>query len=94
VQPSQSLLALHQAVGTALAGAAGFRSETRPYSPHVTLARLDQGVSSDAAGDFLERHMAFQMESVRLQQYGLYSSRFIDGIPHYAEVASFRLAPQ
>lgn len=94
VQPSQPLLALHQAVGTALAAAVGFRSESRPYSPHISLARLDQGVSSDAVGNFLARHKACRMELVRLWKFGIYSSRFIDNIPHYTEVASVPLRKQ
>ncbi|MCB9687113.1 MAG: RNA 2',3'-cyclic phosphodiesterase [Alphaproteobacteria bacterium] len=45
LEESDALLALHRDVGRALA-AVGFEAETRPYHPHVTLARCKASASA------------------------------------------------
>jgi 2'-5' RNA ligase len=68
---SPPLCALHRAVGVALAGV-GVPLEDRPYSPHVTLARVDS--PSPAVTLFLEQHRDFEIDSVPIRQFALYSS--------------------
>src|SRR5207249_3348772 len=52
VTGSTELFRLHAAVEAALAGE-GFQPETRPYSPHVTLARCGPEVPARVVDEFL-----------------------------------------
>src|SRR5260370_33178183 len=59
VQSSPSLLALHHSIGTVLTDAIGFQPEERPYSPHVTLARLNSPVPAVAMERYLQESKGF-----------------------------------
>ena len=88
VKASGPLLALHTAIAAALADAIGYRAESRPYSPHVTLARLDPTIVPVLIGDYLDKNKGFRIPSVAIQKLRLYSSTFRDNMPRYVEVAS------
>src|SRR6187549_2606504 len=64
---------LHQAVGGALT-LKGFPTESRPYNPHVTLARCKAGVSPEVVRDFLIRHAPFETAPIPVSGFRLYSS--------------------
>lgn len=89
IESSPSLLALHHATGIALSEAICFQLEQRPYSPHITLARLNGDVTSSFIEHYLEKTKGFQVQSVLLNKLALYSSVFVNGIPHYREEAVF-----
>ncbi len=91
VEHGLPLFALHKAIGIALTEAIGFQPEDRPYSPHVTLARLNEPGAPGAVDHYLEKNMGFQVSSVALRQFVLYSSVFIDGVPQYREEATYSL---
>jgi 2'-5' RNA ligase len=91
VEHDPALLALHAAVALVLSEAIGFHPEERPYSPHVTLARLNEPGPGGNVERYLEENMNFQVSFVAITQFVLYSSDFIDGIPHYREVATYSL---
>jgi hypothetical protein len=65
--------------GTVLAEAIGFRPEARPYSPHVTLARLNSPAPPDLVEMHLEEHNGFVLPPVPIDRFVLYSSSFVDG---------------
>ena len=87
VAPSAELHALHAALGAVLGEAIGYRPETRPYRPHVTLARL----AAPLPNGYLERHRAFACDRIRSPEFTLFESDFRDGVPAYREVISFPL---
>jgi RNA 2',3'-cyclic 3'-phosphodiesterase len=91
VEVNADLIALHRSVGTALADAIGFRSEDRPYSPHVTLARLNAVIPPDVIDRYLEANQGFGIPSVPIDRFVLYSSHFGDNVPNYREEAIFPL---
>jgi 2'-5' RNA ligase len=91
VENSSSLLALHQSIGTILTKIIGFQPETRPYSPHVTLARLKTPALEAAAQQFLEKNKSLQLSPVLVDRFALYSSVFVNDIPQYREEAEYRL---
>lgn len=90
VKPGKELLGLHSAVAEALSGV-GFRPESRPYTPHVTIARCGPGSDGRIADEFLARNGAFSLGAVRVSSFGLYSSAFVANAPVYRRERSFRL---
>jgi 2'-5' RNA ligase len=92
VEKSPALLDLHASVGAVLTDAIGYRPEARPYSPHVTLAYLDLPVPPDWIERYLEENKGFQVRSVPVGRFVLYSSAFEDNTPRYREEATFPLA--
>ena len=82
-----ALTALQAAVEQALVPL-GFAPEDRPFSPHITLARL-KGEGSVAR--FLDRHGAFRAEPFTVSEFHLVSSTLTPGGPNYRHEATFPL---
>jgi 2'-5' RNA ligase len=92
VEKCPALLDLRESVGAVLTEAIGYRPETRPYSPHVTLAYLDLPVSPEWVERYLEENKGFEGPSVPVGRFVLYSSVLADNTPRYREEAFFPLA--
>lgn len=90
VEANADLISLHRCVSAALTDAIGFRPEARPYSPHVTLARLNEPGLSDVIDACLNANAGFVLPSVPLDRFVLYSSEFRGGTPKYKEEAVLR----
>jgi RNA 2',3'-cyclic 3'-phosphodiesterase len=88
---SPALVALHKAIGAALFAAIRFRPEKRRYSPHLTLARLDRRVGQDMVKNFLQEQRDFQVPSVLLDRFVLYSSLLTNAGSQYHEEGVFPL---
>lgn len=75
VQATPGLLALHAAVGDKLV-AAGFQTEKRPYSPHVSLAKIKckDTREEDMLWTFAEENVAFQSPVFRVETFTLFES--------------------
>ena len=91
VEANEDLTALHRAIGTVLTDAIGFRPEERPYSPHITLARLDDPAPPEVIDRYLEENRGFVVPSVRIDRFVLFSSSFADNVPKYQEEGQFAL---
>jgi 2'-5' RNA ligase len=91
VKTNGPLPALHKSIAAALKGTIGYRSESRPYSPHVTLARLDPTISPVLVDGHLDKYKGFRIESVPIRELRFYSSTFRDNVPCYVEEVSVRL---
>jgi len=91
VDRSDSLFALHHCIGTILTDAIGFQPEDRPYSPHITLARLNTPDLTGAIERYLNDSKSLQVPSVLVNRFVLYSSVFVDNVPKYREEAVFHL---
>lgn len=70
IDDNPALAALYQQVEAAL-GKAGLPPEDRPFSAHITLARLDP--PKDAA-TFLDAHRAFETRVIPVERFVLFSS--------------------
>jgi RNA 2',3'-cyclic 3'-phosphodiesterase len=91
VAANAELLELHRSVGAAMAAAIDFRPEDRPYSPHITLVRLNAPVPPELIDRYLEQNKGFGIPSVLIDGFVLYSSDFVDNLPHYREETAFPL---
>ena len=90
VRVTSELLRLYDAIATALAPT-GFQPEARPYSPHITLARCERGVPMGFIEEFVARNAQFELPSIPITEFVLYSSEFVGGVPKYRRERSFRL---
>jgi 2'-5' RNA ligase len=91
VEVNADLVELHKMVGTGLAEAIGFRPEARAYTPHVTLARINQPAPPGFVVDYLTENQGFTVSAARIDRFSLYSSGFADNVPRYQEEAMFWL---
>lgn len=82
VRDNSELLSLHVGIGNAL-GAAGFPLETRPYSPHITLARCGYQIRGDVVEKFLTRNHELVLPSIPIKGFALYSSTNVNDAPVY-----------
>ena len=82
VRVTAELLQVHSAVGTAIA-AAGYSVESRPYSPHITLARCTPQLARDAVDSFLSSHPQFELPPIDVTGFALYSSTTTSAGPEY-----------
>ena len=71
-EPEYAIRRLHAMVEDALTEA-GVERDQRPFSPHLTLARLRDARFADADG-FLERGRSFHTEEFPVEEFSLYSS--------------------
>jgi 2'-5' RNA ligase len=85
---SAELRRLHSLVGTALYRE-GFRSESRPYIPHITLARCDAALSAEEVIGFLAQHASFALAPLDVTSFTLYSSIIAAGVPTYRPECTF-----
>jgi 2'-5' RNA ligase len=92
VELSLALAALHNEIGAALEKEIGFRPETRPYFPHITLARIRDPVSRESIDQYLIDRRDFAVWEFPVAQMGLYSSRFRGNMPSYVAEAVFSVA--
>jgi len=92
VVTNPELLTLHAAIGTAIADSnSGVRLETRPYTPHLTVARCEALAAPGVVDEFLSRNAAFGLPRVEVTAFGLFSSALVDGVPVYRRERSFPL---
>lgn len=88
--PQPALLALQTQVAAALT-ALGFPPEDRPYSPHLTLARVKAEDALPAAERFLAAHAGFRAGPVRVEAFTLYASDLTPRGARYTPQARYPL---
>lgn len=91
VRKNPELLVLHGAIGAALVRE-GFRPESRPYAPHITLARWEPGVPPAVIAEWIASHAAFSLTDVPVTEVALYSSTFVGDAPVYRRERVVELA--
>jgi RNA 2',3'-cyclic 3'-phosphodiesterase len=94
VERNDPLQELQRQTGTALAGAIGFQPESRPYSPHVTLARVKPSASLNAITGYLSSAHNRRSESFTVDSYSLFASDLSGSVPRYQEIHRFPLQNQ
>ncbi len=90
VQSHPSLMALQKQVTLALTNV-GFVAEDRPYSPHVTLARLQAERPLPVVDAFLNENRTFQTEPMPVMEFVLFSSVLLPEGPRYKREAVYPL---
>ena len=81
VQSSPELVGLHASVGKRIADL-GIKTETKPYKPHVTLARCKPAVRS-LIPEFVASHDSLSIPNIPIVAFALYSSDLSRGAPEY-----------
>lgn len=60
----------------------GFDAETRPFKPHITLARVKGGSKGDIIS-FINKHKQFYIPDIPINEFVLYESKlYPDGVVH------------
>jgi 2'-5' RNA ligase len=77
IRPSSGLIELHAAVGRVLSQL-GIPVESRPYAPHVTLARLTPQASPRLTEDFLATHAGLSLPEMSVTSFVVYESQKTD----------------
>ena len=73
VAPEPALLELHAGISQALVQGE-IAVETRPYRPHITLARCKPYAPRRVMHDFLEHNAGLELPQVKVSEFALYSS--------------------
>lgn len=73
VKAGAPLMKLHEEIGKALQ-AGGVMVETRPYRPHITLARCKSPAPPEMVRDFLAQSGKLVLPAVPVSKFALYSS--------------------
>ncbi len=89
VEKSEALMALQKRIDQALTRA-GYPTDEKRYTPHVTLARLHRPDEARVAG-FIAEHNLFRAEPFMAEQFTLFSSHLTSEGAHYAPEADYRL---
>ena len=82
IQENPSLLELHRKVAECLA-VEGFQPETRPFSPHITVARCGPQVPNGVIQTFLTDHADLYLPDIPVDRVNLYSSTLTSRGPRY-----------
>lgn len=92
IEESSSLQQLHQRVSAALQ-TTGYQPESRPYNPHLTLARFKKD-KPDAGrlAHYLATHHGFQTPQFAITHFTLYASQLENDGVMYAPQEHYRLA--
>jgi 2'-5' RNA ligase len=83
------LVRLHDRIAASL-DHAGFPAETRKFTPHVTLARLNRS-PRDRVASFIAGHALLRLPPFRAESFTLFSSGFGHDHPTYRPEAVFGL---
>jgi 2'-5' RNA ligase len=83
--------AIEREVSARLAGV-GVQPEDRPYSPHLTLARV-RDAGGLRADTLLERHRAVELGATRVEAITLFESRLSPKGPTYVPLCRTPLEP-
>jgi RNA 2',3'-cyclic 3'-phosphodiesterase len=78
LQPCPALMNLHHRLGAALRSHQ-FSVETRPFAPHITLARCRRGVPTELIETFLQSQRTLSLPPISVRSFELYSSHLANG---------------
>lgn len=82
VREHPGLRALHQAVADVLSSR-GIRQESRPYTPHIAVARCGPEVPTEVIKNFVVEHQRFALPAETVTTFCLYTSMFVSEVPRY-----------
>ncbi|MBL8164431.1 MAG: RNA 2',3'-cyclic phosphodiesterase [Anaerolineae bacterium] len=69
----------------------GIAEDTRPYAPHITLARLKNAPPPESVRQFLARHGGYESDAIVADAFTLYSSVLAPGGATYRVEARYIL---
>jgi len=83
---------LYLKLGETLQQAIGYQPEDRPYSPHITLARVKRRLRREELQDYWEEQRGLNIREIPVDRFVLYESLFSAGRLEYREEASWTLS--
>lgn len=92
IEENPPLAHLHQKLGDTLQQAIGFEPEDRPFSPHITLARVKRRLKREQLQEYWNEQRELDIRGIPVDRFVLYESLFSDGRLEYCEEASWRLS--
>lgn len=92
LQEKTLLLQLQEMVEWSLENV-GLVRDTRPFSPHITIARLKEGPKDDIS-PYLVKHESFNLPSFTVSEFYLYSSTLTPGGAIHKKEATYPLHPK
>ena len=92
VAPHAPLRELHAQLGRQLE-AAGFALDTKPFVPHITLARLDKTAGADAIAAFLKQRLPEEALHFDCREFALFASDTLPEGARYRVLERYPLAP-
>ena len=90
IAESEALSSLHRATAAALARV-GFEPESRPYRPHLTLARIDRSGRRAELGSFVAAEAEMPLGRFAVREFALYDSAADPSPLRYTRLARFPL---
>jgi 2'-5' RNA ligase len=91
VQAEPGLAQLYAQIQAALKPV-GVEAETRPYAPHITLARLKNAPQPESVRQFLAQHSGYASSAIAVDAFTLYSSILAPGGAAYHVEGHYRLS--
>lgn len=89
-QEQPALNRLYEQIGAALETVT-IKPDDRPFSAHITLARLKTPPPRDVVDQYLMKHTSFQSESFPVREFILYSSVLAREGPTYTVESRYKL---
>jgi 2'-5' RNA ligase len=90
--PVAPLRELHAQIGRQLESA-GFPLDSKPFVPHITLARLDRTASTDSIAAFLGQALPPEAMSFDCKEFALYASETLPDGARYRVLERYPLKP-
>ena len=90
IKESSQLNELHETIASILHDQ-GVQKETKPYTPHVTLARCNSGTATDVIDKFLAQYSDTGLPEFQITKFGLYTSTVVNNFLVYTLEKSYRL---
>jgi 2'-5' RNA ligase len=91
VAPDSPLRALHAAAGRQLADS-GFALDTKPFVPHITLARLNEGANAAPVAAYLRQSLPLEATHFNCTEFALYASETLPEGARYRVLERYPLA--
>ena len=90
IKESPQLSELHETIASVLQDQ-GVQKETKPYTPHVTLARCNSGTATDVIDKFLAQNSDTGLPEFQVTEFGLYTSTVVNNLLVYTLEKSYFL---
>ena len=90
VDNTPTLRALYEAISEALEDE-GFNPEERRYHPHITLMRFNKPIRGGVGRTWINEHISWHLDPVKITEFSLYESEFSDSATVYTKRQTYSL---
>ncbi len=90
-QGRESVLSVHAAIEAPLLDLGCYRREARPYSPHLTLGRVNSAEGEESVAPVLAKHAGRECGETQVSEVLIMSSKLKSSGPEYTVIGRSRL---